>query len=112
MQFAVIMRATDSSSLPPQAQLALAKRTFEMVSSQQDSRIKATYPFAGERAGVWIIDANTGDELQDVIGGLPLSPLVKAEIHPIGTVQGALKSVQQVEQRLAQMAPAGASARS
>jgi muconolactone delta-isomerase len=111
MQFAVIMRATDGSSLPPQAQLALPKQTFEMLTSRPDPRIRAVYPFAGERAGVFIIDADTGDELQDVIGGLPLSPLVRVEVHPVGTLQGALKTIEQAEQRLAQMAPAVASPR-
>jgi muconolactone delta-isomerase len=111
MQFAVIMRATDSTSLPPQAQVALPKQTFEMLSSGKDQRIKAVYPFAGERAGLFIIDTNTADELQDVIGSLPLSPMAKAEIHPIGTVQGVLRSLQQVEQRMSEMTPAVTSTR-
>ena len=109
MQFAVIMRATDSSSLPPQVQLALPKQTFEMLSSKQDPRIKAVYPFAGERAGLFIIDTSSADELQEVIGALPLSPMSRAEVHPISTLQGVLKTLQQAEQRMAQMAPAGAS---
>jgi len=107
MQFAVIMRATDSSNLPPQMQVALPKQTFEMLTSRQDPRIKAIYPFAGERAGLFIIDTNSGDELQEVIGALPLSPMARAEVHPISTVQGVLKTLQQAEQRMAQMAPAG-----
>ncbi len=112
MQFAVIMRATDSSSHAPQAQLALPKQTFEMLTSKQDSRIKAVYPFAGERAGVFIVDADTADELEDLIGGLPLNPLATAEIHLVGTLQGWLRTIEQGEQRLAQLAPAGAPPRS
>jgi muconolactone delta-isomerase len=111
MQFAVIMRATDSSSLPPQAQLTLPKQTFEMLASKKDTRIKAVYPFAGERAGVFIVDANTADELQELIGDMPLSPMAKAEVHPISSVEGVLKTLQQAEQRMSQMAPAGASSR-
>jgi hypothetical protein len=108
VQFAVIMRATDTSSLPPQVQVSLPKQTFEMLASGKDQRIKAIYPFAGERAAVFIIDTNSADELQEVIGALPLSPVVRAEVHPITTVQGVLKTLQQAEQRMAQMAPAGA----
>lgn len=111
MQFAVIMRATDSTNLPPQMQVALPKQTFEMLSSKPDPRIKAVYPFAGERAGLFIVDTNSGDELQEVLAALPLSPLAKAEVHPIGTVPGLLKSLQQTEQRMSQMAAAGASSR-
>jgi muconolactone delta-isomerase len=112
MQFAVILRATDSSNLPPQAQLALPKQTFEMLASQPHPRIKAVYPFAGERAGVFIIEADSGDEVQEVIASLPVSALTRAEVHPVASLQGVLKTVQLMEQRMAQMAPAGASARS
>lgn len=111
MQFAVIMRATDSSSLPPQAQVALPRQTFEMLSSKKDPHIKAVYPFAGERAGVFIIEADTADELQELIGTLPLSPMARAEVHPISSVQGVLKTLQQMEQRMSQAMPAGASTR-
>lgn len=111
MQFAVIMHATDSSNLPPQVQLTLAKQTFEKLTSAQDPRVKAVYPFAGERAGVFIVDTNSADELQEVIGAQPLSAISRAEVHPISTVQGVLKTIQQAEQRMSQMAPAGASTR-
>src|SRR5215472_1262493 len=104
MQFAVIMRATDSTSLPPQAQVTLPKQTFEMLSSKPDPRIKAVYPFAGERAGLFIIDTNSGDELQEVLAALPLSPLATAEVHPLSTVQGVLRTMEQLEQRMSQMA--------
>jgi len=111
MQFAVIMRDTESSNLPPPVQLALAKQTFEKLTSTPDPRIKAFYPFAGERAGLFIVETNSADELQDVIGAQPLSPIARAEVHPITSVQGVLKTLQQAEQRMAQMAPAGASTR-
>ncbi len=107
MQFAVIMRATDSSSHSPQAQLALPKQTFQMLTGEPDPRIKAVYPFAGERAGIFIIDADSGEELEDMIGSLPSSPRVTAEIHPVGTLQGWLRTLEQMEQQLAQVAPAG-----
>jgi len=107
MQFAVILRATDTSSLPPSMQVALPKQTFEMLSSKPDPRIKAFYPFAGERAGLFIIDTNTADELQEVIGALPISPVSRAEVHPITTVPAVLKTLKQAEQQVAQMAPAG-----
>jgi len=107
MQFAVIMRATDTSSLPPSMLVALPKQTFEMLSSRPDPRIKAVYPFAGERAGLFIIDTNTADELQEVIGALPISPVSRGKVHPITTVPAVLKTLQQAEQRVAQMTPAG-----
>ena len=59
MEFVVITRALDSTNVPPAASIALAKQTFQMFASNQDSRIKAVYPFAGERAGVLIVDVKS-----------------------------------------------------
>jgi muconolactone delta-isomerase len=107
MQFCVIGRAVDSSNVPPQAVLAMAKQSFQMMASNQDSRIKAVYPFAGERAGLMIIDVQSGDELQEVIGNLPLSGVSDFEIHPVGTLQSVLKSLEVAEKQMAAMTPAG-----
>jgi muconolactone delta-isomerase len=107
MQFCVIGRAVDSSNVPPQAVLAMAKQSFQMMASNQDSRIKAVYPFAGERAGLMIIDVQSGDELQEVIGSLPLSGVSDFEIHPVGTLQSVLKSLEVAEKQMAAMMPAG-----
>src|SRR5256885_7734343 len=101
MEFVVITRALDSTNVPPAASIALAKQTFQMVASNQDSRIKAVYPFAGERAGVFIVDVKSGDDLQELLGSLPFSGITKAEIHPVGSVQSSLKSIEAAEKRLA-----------
>ena len=58
-----------------------------------------------------MVQSCSGDELQEVIAALPLSPLATAEVHPIGTVQGVVTTMQQREQRMSQMATAGASSR-
>ena len=107
MEFVVIGRAIDSANVPPQVAIALAKQTFQMLKANKDSRIKAVYGFAGERAGLLIIEAKSGDELQDVIDSLPLSGISTFEIHPVGTLDSALKSLETAEQRVASMAPAG-----
>jgi muconolactone delta-isomerase len=107
MEFVVIARALDSTNVPPPATIALAKQTFQMLKANKDARIKAVYPFAGERAAVMLIDAKSGDELQEVIGNLPLSGISTFEIHGLGTVDGVLKNLEQAEQRVAAMMPAG-----
>jgi hypothetical protein len=50
----------------------------------------------------------SGDELQELLSGLPFSGITKAEIHAIGSVQSALKSVEEAERRILAMAPAAA----
>ncbi|HYW22730.1 MAG TPA: hypothetical protein VE953_01115 [Terriglobales bacterium] len=110
MQFAVIMRDSESSSLPLPARLALVKQTFEMLTTRPDPRIKAHYEFAGERAGIFIVETSSHEEFQELMGAIPLSPIATAEVHAITSTQSVLDTVKQGEQRMAQMAPAGASA--
>jgi len=87
---------------------SLAKQTFQQFASNQDSRIKAIYPFAGERAGLLIVDVKSGDELQDLLGNLPYAGITQTEIHPIGTLQSALKTMEAAERRIASMSRVGA----
>ena len=108
MEFLVILRASESANVPPSVAVSLAKQTFQGFASNQDPRIKTVYSFAGERAGVIIVDVKSGDELQEVLGSLPFSGITKAEIHPVGSVQSALKTMEQAEKRIASMAPVGA----
>jgi muconolactone delta-isomerase len=107
MEFVVITRALDSTNVPPAVTISLAKQTFQQFASNKDSRIKAVYPFAGERAAVLIVDVKSGEELQELLGSLPFSGISKAEIHPIGSVQSALKTMEEAEKRVAAMTPAG-----
>jgi muconolactone delta-isomerase len=106
MDFVVISRAVDSSNVPPQATITLAKQTFQMAKANKEPRIKAMYPFAGERAGVLIVEAKSADELQEILGNLPLAGISTNEIHPVSSVDSMLKSIEAAEQRLAAM-PAG-----
>src|SRR2546422_10416438 len=106
MEFVVITRALDSTNLPPAASIALAKQTFQMLASNQDSRIKAMYPFAGERAGIFIVDVKSGDELQELFGSLSFAGITNAEIHPVGSVHSSIKSIERAKKRLANMTPA------
>lgn len=107
MEFVVILRALESSNVPPQVAVALAKQTFQQFASNKDPRIKAMYGFAGERAGVLIVDVKSGDELQEVISSLPFAGITTAEIHPVSSVQSSLKSIEEAERRMASMMPAG-----
>ena len=107
MEFVVISRAVDSANVPPQVGVALAKQTFQMLKAKKEPRIKALYPFAGERAGVAIVEAQSGDELQEILSNLPLSGISTNEIHPLGTLDGVLKTIEKAEQRIAAMMPAG-----
>ena len=107
MDFLVIGRAIDSTNVPPQVAVSVAKQTFQMLKANKEPRVKALYPFAGERAGALIIEAKSGDELQEVLSNLPLSGLSNFEIHPVATLDSVLKTVEMQEQQIAAMMPAG-----
>jgi muconolactone delta-isomerase len=107
MEFIVIGRAIDSANVPPQAAIALGKQTFQMMKTKQDPRVKALYPFAGERAGALIIEAQSGDELQEVLSSFPLSAISNFEVHPLATLDGVLKTIATQEKLAAAMTPAG-----
>jgi hypothetical protein len=107
MEFVVIARAVDSVNVPPQVTVALAKQTFQMLKANKEPRIKSFLPFAGERAGILVIEAKSGEELQEVIGNLPLAGISSTEIHALGTLEGVLKTLDVAEQRIAAMTPAG-----
>jgi muconolactone delta-isomerase len=111
LEFAVLTRAVDSPNLPPQVAVTLAHKTFELFASGKESRIKAIYPFAGQRAGLLIVDVQSGEDLQQLIASLPFAPIIKTEIHPLGSVQGALETTEQAQRRLAELAPTMAGGR-
>src|SRR5437870_13859437 len=107
MDFLVISRAVESDNVPPQAAVTLDKQTCQMLKANKEPRIKAVYPFGGGRAGVFIVEAKSGDELHEIIANLPLSGVSTNEIHPLGTLDAVLKTIDIAEQRIAQMMPAG-----
>src|SRR5260370_21798358 len=98
MEFLVISHAVDSANVPRQVTVALAKQTFQMLKANKEPRIKPVYPFAGERAGAFIVEAKSGDELQEIIASLPLSGISTNEIHPLTTLDAVLKTMDIAEQ--------------
>jgi muconolactone delta-isomerase len=77
-----------------------------MVIEKREPRIKQAFSFAGERAGAFVIEAGSAEELSDVVTDLPFSGIVDVSIHPLTSLEQSLKTVKKAEQRVAQMAPA------
>ncbi len=105
MQFLVLTKA-GTTNLPPQVMLQMVRQTFEMVLEKREPRIKQAFSFAGERAGAFIIEAASAEELSDIVSDLPFSGVVDVSIHALTTVEQSLKTIKKAEQRVAQMAPA------
>ena len=107
MQFVVEIRRMQTPQGPPQMEMALAKQMFQQfVNGQADPRIKAVYPHAGERSGTLIVEVDSADELNQVMGQVPVLPLCEVHYHPVMSLQAGLAGVEEAERRLA--ATAGA----
>ena len=105
MQFLVLTKAA-TTNLPPQVMLPMVRQTFESIIAKREPRIKQAFNFAGERAGAYVIEANSAEELSDIISEMPFAGVVDVQIHALTTVEQALKIVKAAEQRVAQMSPA------
>ena len=105
MQFLVLTKA-GNTNVPPQVALQLVRQAFEMAIEKREPRIKQAFSFAGERAGAFVIEAGSAEELSDVVSELPFSGIVDVSIHPLTSLEQSLKTVKKAEQRVAQMAPA------
>jgi muconolactone delta-isomerase len=105
MQFLVLTKAA-TTNLPPQVTLQLVRQTFEMAIEKREPRIKQAFSFAGERAGAFVVEVGSAEELSDVISDLPFSGIVDVTIHALTTLEQSLKTIKKAEQRVAQMTPA------
>ena len=105
MQFLVLTKA-GNTTMPPQVMLQLVRQTFESFIEKREPRIKQAFSFAGQRAGAFVIEAGSAEELSDVVSELPFSGIVDVSIHALTSVEQSLKTVKKAEQRVAQMAPA------
>ena len=103
MQFLVVIRGNEAPLLPPAQEVALVRETFEQLASGKDKRIKAVYPFVGERAGALLCEASTSEELQECLMSLPFWRLVRAECHVIGTPKALAEQLGRMEQQLASL---------
>jgi hypothetical protein len=105
MQFLVLTKA-GSTNLPPQVMLQLVRSTFESILEKREPRIKQAFSFAGERAGAFVIEAGSAEELSDIVSDLPFSGAVDVSIHALTSIEQSLKTVKKAQERVAQMAPA------
>jgi muconolactone delta-isomerase len=106
MQFLVLTKAAATGNVPPQATLQMVRQTFESIVEKREPRIKQAFSFAGQRAGAFVIEAGSAEELSDVVSDMPFSGVVDVTIHPLTTIEQALKTIKKAEQRASQMAPA------
>ena len=101
MQFLVIARGIDAPVAPPQAEIAAVRAMFEGLAAGADPRVVAAYAFAGERGGALVVEAASGEELNDAVASLPAARFIAFEVHALMSIPHALQAIGKAQQALA-----------
>lgn len=91
MRFVVKGSAINGLPMPPEVVLGAYEASFKIFASKKDPRIVAAMPHADERATTLIVEASTGEELSDILTGLPGFWFSTWESHPVQDPDNVLK---------------------
>ena len=88
MKYLVNMESIETGLLPPQQMAELMERKIlpsieAVVKLEGEKKILAGGGLVGKRAGVVIIEADSNEEVDQIITGLPFSGLMKVEVIPL-----------------------------
>lgn len=100
MQYLVI--GTSSTQVWTEEQLTITKMGLQQF--QEDGRTQAVYGFAGENGGCLICDCSSNQELAEYLSLNPLSVVNEWETHPLVTAEQTIQIIDQVQQKMKQMA--------
>ncbi len=106
MQYLVTMNFVDPGPLLPPEQLVGMIRTMILPSLETLERLESEggilgggHP-VGERAVAFIVEAESNDELDNLLGGLPFWGVLKTEVTPLQRFTGRLEATRQLLNRL------------
>lgn len=88
MKYLVSMESIETGLLPPQQMAELMEQTIipsidAVVKLEEEKKILAGGGLVGKRAGVVIIEADSNEELDQIITNLPFWGLMKVEVTPL-----------------------------
>lgn len=109
MQFLVVGRYTEPGPLLPPEQIVPLVRgrvlpTMETCANweEKEGRIKAGGVLAGQRVAAFIMEADTGEEIGELLSSLPLWHDLKLEVTPLQSFRSCIER----ESRVADQAEA------
>ncbi len=103
MQFLVIGQYIEHGAIVPPEQVAgviesAILPSLEMLASWVDNGAAHGGIYAGERAGAFIIEAASAEELGEMLASLPFWGLVKWEVRPLQSVRSTVDRERNVAQ--------------
>ena len=100
MRFIITGRAIDGLPLPADQALGAYQASFELLARGDNPAIKGVWPHADERATTLLVEADTAEELADILTGLPAYMLSAWEAHPVTTPNHVAQSLQSMQAAL------------
>ena len=103
MRFLVTIDASDiGAGLPPEQIGQLAAQMVvpsleQLAQWEQEGKIHGG-GYAGARVSVFVIDADSPEEVDQLLASLPYFPIVKAEVKPLITIGALLERARAIEQ--------------
>jgi hypothetical protein len=107
VQYLVIGRGIDAALMPAQVEIQLVLQTHEQFRDGAHPEIKQVFSFGGERGGALLVEVDGPDQLEALIGRLPLNRLVQWEIHALCSLDARLASLRGAAESLQRSAPPG-----
>ncbi len=91
MKYLVTLRRRDGVSIPPEAVagMLLAQRDW-LQEKVDDGTFDSAYPFAQGGGGIGIVNAGSGEELNEILTSSPLFGVTQIEVGPVAGL-GALE---------------------
>jgi muconolactone delta-isomerase len=97
----LFVRLLDQTVLPSLDQLA---------QWEEEYKIHGGF-FPGERAGAWVFEADSGEELTRTLSSLPFWPQMKWEVKALHSSRGSVETQREVRERLSTVVSQAAQSR-
>ena len=102
MKFLVTLRRRDGVPVPPDAVAAMLRAQIDWLEEKlSEGTFDVAYGFAQGAGGISIVNADTAEQLNDVLSEAPLFPITHIEVVPLADVRTALGNGAKAMQRTA-----------
>ena len=104
MRFLVTLDGSNVAAMPPERLVHVFDQMIipgieQLARWEQEGRIHGGAYTAG-RGGVFMIDADSSEEVDQLVASLPHWPLLKVDVQPLISTSALLERAQAVRQRL------------
>jgi muconolactone delta-isomerase len=105
MRYLVTLESLETGLLPPQQLVQVLENQIipgleACAKLEAEKKILAGGGFAGRRAGVAIIEAESNEELSQIVQGLPFWGIMKVNVTPLESFENKAKHARQTLERL------------